>query len=230
MKLPSALPAPGTGFWRTVALFAALAPAAEAAVLVSNVDEPRRDASTIQANPSELVPLPWAAQSFTTDGQAYRLDALDAMLGELVGAPTIVAELRADTDGTAPGTVLVTLGLVGAPGSGAPALATLVPTATTTLAAGTTYWLVLGALGEGSYAWEYAEGNAFSGPGSLGSFNYSDDQGLSWIALGSDNPFKLTVQVSAVPVPGVTLLFCAGMAGLLARRRATQRAGAGSAR
>lgn len=210
---------------RTALVLVACVPAAHAAMLVSNIDQPRRSESTIQAAPSGQVTLPWAAQSFATDGQAYRLDAIDAVLGTLVGTPDIVAELRADTDGSAPGALITTLNLAG-PGipAGSPLAVALVPAAATELAANTTYWLVLGALGGGSYGWEYAQGNGFSGPGSFGNFNYSDDQGLSWTGLGSDNLFKLEVNVSAVPLPGVALLFAAAAGGLLGHPRRARRA------
>ena len=81
------------------------------------------------------------------------------------------------------------------------------------------YWLVFGAIGEGSYAWEYAEGNGFSGPGSFGNFNYSLDQGANWIAPGSENLFKIAVNVSPVPVPGAAVLFGAAVGGLLGASR-----------
>lgn len=204
---------------------ASLASTTQADVLVSNIGELRRDASTIQENPTELVSLPWAAQSFATDSNIHILDSIDTFFGTLTGDPTIVAELRADTDGTVPGALIRTLSLSGSSiTSGLPALITLAPTATTNLTVNTVYWLVLGALGEGSYTWEYAEGNNQSGPGSLGNFAYSDDQGATWANFGSDNPFKVAVNVSPVPVPAMTVLFGVGVGGLLSRRRRGQEA------
>lgn len=218
MKLTDVTALQAARFLLASLIVATFAPVLDAAVLVTNVDEPRRDASTIQADPNDVVPLPWATQSFTTDGQTYHLDSIDAVLGNLLGAPDIVAELRADTDGSSPGTLITTLSTSGTISGGLPASVAFLPSVTTELAASTTYWLVFGALGAGSYAWEYAEGNGFSGPGSIGNYNYSSDQGVAWTFLGSDNPFKIAVNASPVPVPGVALLFGAALGGLLGLR------------
>lgn len=208
-----------------VAALVCVALPSHAAVLVSNLDQPRRDESIIQANPTDVVPLPWGAQSFVTDGQAYRLDSIDVVLGQRQGDPTLVFELHADADGQTPGALITTL-VTGAPlAAGAPVATTLTPTTTTNLAAGTAYWLVAGAFGDGSYAWEYAEGNAQTGVGALGNYAYSSDQGGSWTGFGGDNPFKIAVNVSAVPLPGMAMAFGMSALGLLVRRRrATTRA------
>jgi hypothetical protein len=36
----------------------------------------------------------WAAQSFVTDGFGYRLESIEIIAGNLVGTPSIIAELR----------------------------------------------------------------------------------------------------------------------------------------
>lgn len=204
-----------------ICLSSCLAASAEAAVLVSNLDQPRRDASIIQANPTGLVPLPWGAQSFVTDGNAYHLDTITVMLGDVISDPTPVFELHADSgSSTTPGALIASLTLSGGTiDDGAPKALTLAPVGSPTLAASTTYWLVVGALGVGSFTWEYAEGNGQSGAGGLGNYAYSDDQGASWDNFGADNPFKLAVNVSAVPVPGMAVLFGGAVLGLLRRRR-----------
>ncbi|MGE0862021.1 MAG: choice-of-anchor R domain-containing protein [Gammaproteobacteria bacterium] len=217
----SRLPSTRTAGLFAVLTLAGLAPTADAAVVLSNLDQPRRSASTIQATPDDVVTLPWASQSFVTDAQAYRVDSLEVVLGARVDAPTVVAELRADAGGSAPGALIATLTLGGAViPTGSPAILALTPTATVDLAAGTTYWLVLGALDAGSYDWEYAEGNGSTGPGAFGNFAYSFDQGASWTGFGGDNPFKLAVNASPVPVPSVAVLFGIAVGGLWARRRA----------
>ena len=101
------------------------------------------------------------------------------------------------------------------------------------LAAGTTYWLVIGerhgSLDTEYLGWSYAEGNASAGPGTLGAFGYSTDGGMSWSASSFDtpNPFRLAVNVSApvtaVPESSSMLLTAIGLLALLARR-ATRRA------
>jgi hypothetical protein len=202
--------------------------------LVSNIDQPTRAASTIQQDPDLLasppVDLPWAAQSFTTDGESARLLSIEVLLGRRVGTPMVVAELRADAGAAGPGALVDTLSL-GAIGTGAPGSVDLLPSTAVTLAPATTYWLVLGALGVGSYAFEYAEGNAATGPGSLGSYGYSVDRGASWIGFGGDNPYKLRVdvartQVDAPAMPGAMALGVLSLV-LVRRRRAGDRARAG---
>ncbi len=195
-----------------------LASTSQAAILVTNLGEPRRDASTIQENPTIEVPSPWGAQSFSTDANVYRLDTIETLLGDLTEDPTIVAELRADTDGTVPGTLITTFSLTGIT-AGAPASTVLTPVGTVNLAANTIYWIVLGALGNGSYTWEFAEGNNQTGPGGFGNYAYSDDQGAVWVNFGADNPYKITINVAPIPVPAMTVLFGLGVAGLLSRRR-----------
>ena len=199
--------------------------AAHAVPLVSNIDTPTRAISTIQQDPDLLadpvVDLPWAAQSFTTDAENYTLQSIEVLLGRRVGAPTVVAELRADGGITGPGALVGTL-TPGAIDTGAPASVTLLPATTVTLAPATTYWLVLGALGVGSYGFEYAEGNAATGPGALGAYGYSTDRGASWTAFGSDNPYKLRVDVARAQVdaPAMPAAMAIGaLALVLVRRR-----------
>ncbi len=199
---------------------------AHGAVLVSNLDEPRRDATLIQQDPDlaadPQVLFPWAAQSFTTDANAYVLASIDVLLGTLVDDPTIVAELRSEDGLAAPGALITTL-TVGPISPGPATLESLMPSTTVNLAPATTYWLVLGALGVGSYTFDYAEGNGMTGPGSLASYAYSDDRGNSWTNFGADNPYKLRVNVAAtnVDAPGVLALLSTGMLALGWMRRRT---------
>lgn len=193
---------------------------AQAAVLVSNIDEPRRAASTIQQDPdltvTPPVDYPWAAQSFSTDANAYVLQSIDVVLGGRVDAPMVVAELRADDGTNAPGAFIAALDLSSIT-TGAPSDTALSPNSTVNLAPGTLYWLVMGAAGSGSYAFEYAEGNAMTGPGALGSYAYSNDRGASWTNFGSDNPYKLRVNVARTDVdaPGMQASMALGVLGML---------------
>jgi len=203
-----------------VLAFAALG--AQADILVSNLAQPERSFS-------ELTSLFWAAQSFTTDGSGHSLLSIDAMLGTsaLRGDDTdYVAELHASGPGII-GSLLTTFSFGSMP-SGAPTSISLLPTGGVTLAAGTTYWLVLGerhgSLDSEYLGWSYAQGNASTGPGSMGAFGYSNDGGASWSASTFDtpNPFRLAVNVaplSAVPEPSSMALMVLGLAALLAMRR-----------
>jgi len=202
------------------AAMALAASCAQADVLVSNLAQPERSFS-------ELSSLFWAAQSFTTDGSAHSLLSVDAMLGSGAdrGDDTeVVAELHASGPGII-GSLLTTFSFGSMP-SGAPSAISLLPDSGVTLAAGTTYWLVMGerhgSLDSEYLGWSYAEGNASTGPGSLGAFGYSTDGGMSWSASTFDtpNPFRLAVNVaSPVPEPSSVALMALGLLALLAMRR-----------
>ena len=190
--------------------------AAHAEVLVSNVDVPIRGVT-------DLSQALWAIQSFTTDGNEHVLTSIEVLAGAMMGNPTLVAELRADMAGS-PGSSLSTLSFAGF-GGGPPSLITMssMSPSPLVLSANTTYWLALGATGEGGFGWAYAEGNAQSGPGSLGYYSYSIDTGATWGAFGTDDPYSLRVNVSPVPEPASAALLLLGLAAAAMRRRAFSR-------
>jgi hypothetical protein len=177
-----------------------------AAVLVGNLDQPTR-ATTI-------VPIDqgWAAQSFATGAASEVLSAIDVLVGLRSGTPVVVAELHADSaDG--PGALLATFSVPLLP-SGTPQPVALTPDIAAVLAPFSTYWLVMGTSGAGAFGWSYAQGNASNGPGALGAYAYSPDQGASWSGFGTDNPYQLQVEVSAVPEPANAAMLALGL-GLL---------------
>lgn len=189
---------------------------AGATILVSNLDQPTRHVNVLPRDG-------WAAQSFATDGASYALSSVQVLLGNLAGAPSIVAELRTG-DASTPGATLAAFSIAGVP-IGSPAPVTLTPIGdVVTLNAGTHYWLVLGASNRsGTFTWSYAEGNAIVGPGSLGNYNYSADSGVSWTNYGSDNPFQLEVDVSPVPLPATAWLLGTGLLTLVPLTRKGRR-------
>lgn len=210
-----------------VAVMALAAAGAQADVLVSNLAQAERAFS-------ELTSQFWAAQSFVNDGSSHSLLAIDAMLGTSArrGDDTeFVAELHASGPGII-GSLLTSFSFGGTP-SGAPAAIPLLPDSGVTLAADTTYWLVVGerhgSLDTEYLSWSYAEGNATTGSGSLGTFGYSTDGGVSWSASAFDtpNPFRLAVSVGpvpAVPEPSSMVLTALSLVALLAMRRPSSRA------
>lgn len=182
-----------------------------AAVLVDNVSQPTRSVTTMDANL-------WAAQSFLTDAGAHRLEGIDILAGSRVDDPFQYAALYSAGAG-GPASLLSTFSIVVGPG--ALAVVNLLPAVQVGLAPSTAYWLVIGASGTGSLGWAYAEGNAYSGTGSFGAYAYSNDLGVSWGSLGTDNPYQMTVQVGVVPEPETYALMLAGLGaiGMVARRR-----------
>ncbi len=174
--------------------------AARADILVSNIGEPVRDTTVIE---NAL----WAAQSFVNDGSVRRLSSIRAVIGGESGSAGAFAELRR---GTTSGTIVTSFVLPGL--AGPPGARTLTPLGLTVLDPGETYWLVFGAAGPGGFGWSYAEGNSQTGPGALGPYEYSTDQGASWTNFGSDNPYLVEVNTvpGAVPEPASWALMIAG--------------------
>jgi hypothetical protein len=191
---------------------AVLAGTARADVLIDNLGEAVR-------HPAPLRSDFWYAQSFITPGGgSLQLDEVTLRLGMQIGAPDIVAELRADAAGS-PGAVLTTFG-VPALTAGPTQNETLLPAASITLAPGSTYWVLMGVSAAGGYDWSYAEGNGATGSGSFGYYTYTVDQGATWTGFGLADPMMMRVDVTALPVPepASALLLAAGL-GLVALRR-----------
>lgn len=179
-----------------------------AVVLISNMAQPTRDATKIDASL-------WAAQSFTTDADAHRLNGIDILAGRRAGDPVQFAALYSDGAG-GPDTLLSTFSI--AIGSGSLAVTTLLPAVQLLLAPSTAYWLVIGASGVGSVGWAYAEGNAYSGTGSFGAYAYSDNLGATWSAFGIENPYQMAVDVAAVPEPSAWAMLVVGLLAVSCRR------------
>ena len=78
------------------------------------------------------------------------------LIGNLAGTPGAVAELHAGSLETV-GSTLRIFNAFNVPTAG-PGIVTLTPSLPIALAANTTYWLVLGTIGSGSFVWSYAQG------------------------------------------------------------------------
>lgn len=187
-----------------------LSQVAAAEVLVSNLAQPTRDTSVL----SDQL---WAAQSFFNDGVSHTLTSIRTVVGGAAGNPAIFAELR---DGSVTGTVLTTFSLPSF--TGAFTARNFMPLSSVTLNPDGKYFFILGLAG-GSVGWSYAEGNGQVGPGVMGNFEYSENQGASWADFGFDNPYLMEVNVgSTVPEPAIWTLMILGlgMAGGALRRHA----------
>ena len=188
------------------------APCSAALILVSNIEEATRDTTSVYAAVPG-TPGQWAAQAFMTDGSSYTLSSLDTLLGNLAGTPSVVAELHAQGGAFNVGTLLTTFMVPALMPT--PSLVSLIPTGVVTLAPNTTYWIVFGVSGPGTLGWSYAEGNNQTGPGSLGAYGYSPDDGATWGPFGTDNPYQIRVlveTVAAVPEPASSFMLLAGLA------------------
>ena len=195
-----------------------VAPCSAALILVSNIEQPTRDTTGIYAAIPGTAGQ-WATQAFTTDGSSYTLSSLDTFLGNLAGSPLVVAELHAQGGLFNVGTLLTTFNVPSL--TPAPSLVSLTPTSAVTLAPNTTYWIVFGVVGSGRLGWSYAEGNNETGPGSLGAYGYSPDDGATWGSFGTENPYQIRIlveAVGAVPEPASSLMLLAGLAVTCGRR------------
>lgn len=185
-------------------------------VLVSNVTEPVRSFNTID---SAL----WAAQSFETDGQAYALTSVRALVGNELSTSGAFVELRSSTPigtmETSPAGLVATLSLPDL--TGPRALRSFLPPTPIGLEPNTRYHLLFGASGPGSYEWSYAEGNGQMGPGTIAQFQYSFDGGGLWSIFASENPFH--VEVRALPEPSLGVLVASSLVAIASLRRARGR-------
>ena len=78
---------------------------------------------------------------------------------------------------------------------GAPSDRTFIPDGPVTLSPLTKYWFVLGSSNGGTFDWFYADTNNMTGPGILDNYNYSPDNGATWVDFGNNFPFFLEVRV-----------------------------------
>jgi hypothetical protein len=182
-----------------------------ASVLVSNIGEDTRALTSVS---NDL----WAAQSFVTDNVSYVLNGIETILGNATTPLGAVAELRADEGVDALGSTLTTFSFTA--GAGTPTVTGLTPASSVLLQPNRTYWLVIGAT-EGTLDWAYAEGNATTGPGTLAAYAYSDNQGVLWPGsqMNIENPYQVSIQVTAVPEPSHFALMLAGLAATFGVRR-----------
>ena len=182
---------------------------AEAGVIVDNLSQTPVGNGQVGAGQFE-------GQEFNTGSQGYTLTSIVANVGGISGSLTLTAELVADNGNTpAGGTVLTTFSV---PTIGTSfANKTFDPTTSgVTLAANTNYWFLLSyTSGSGTFGWNYAGTQTASGPGSLGNYATSFNNGASWVInnFGPGTPDLIQVNGNAVPEPST--LSMAGVAGLI---------------
>jgi len=161
------------------------------------------------------------AQEFNPGSISYTLTSIQAQVGGLSGTLAMGAELVQDNGNTpAGGNVLTTFSFstVGVSFENN----TFIPTTSgVVLNANTDYWFVLNySAGSGTYDWNYAGVQTAAGPGSLGHYGTSFDNGSTWVIdnFGPGTPNLLQVN-GTVPEPATLSLAGLGLAALIAARR-----------
>ncbi|MFO0954147.1 MAG: choice-of-anchor R domain-containing protein [Isosphaeraceae bacterium] len=157
--------------------------------------------------PEGNVSLPYVGQKFTTDGNAYTLSSVRAILGD--NTPISVnMRIYSDNAGT-PGSSLFDLGGQSATLSAA---TTWTAPGAFTLSANTTYWAVAF---NASNTWRITSSTTNTGTGTFGDVAFGND-GTTWLNFANSRTLVEIngVAVAAVPEPGPAAL--AGLAGSLA--------------
>jgi hypothetical protein len=158
----------------------------------------------------------WYASSFMTDGYSYTLQSVAFLMAMTSSSGAAQAAIFTDVSDQ-PGSQV---GALISPGSYSNALASTSFTASgITLAANTTYWVVLSA-SSGNFNWAWTDSNIGSGVGFTHTWSGSDDAGSSWLTF-HDSPQIMQVDANAIPEPAALWLFGIGLAGmrLVERRR-----------
>jgi hypothetical protein len=196
-----------------VVLTRAAAPAVQGQVILSN------NLSATTAGTETASGTTWLTASFGTGSTSYTLNSVTLLLANTTAGQ---ASLSLYSDGTLePGTALGTLT---APASYSGALAnTTFAASGLTLAANTTYWVVLRAT-SGAIDWAWTSDNTGTGVGFQHTWGSSDDAGSTWFTFDTF-PTQFSITATPVPEPGSLALVGVGAVGLLLRRRRRTRLG-----
>jgi len=164
----------------------------------------------------------WLANQFKTDGSTYDVNSVVLNLSAVTGVGgTINVDIYTDASGK-PGS---SLGTLTNPGSFVVGSNTFTASAIPTLAASSSFWVVLYSGNNGGVNW-LQTGSTPTGVGSSTNTNRSTNGGLSWLGVVSGTPYMMTVNATATVVPeidpasfGSALSLVLGSLTLLERRR-----------
>ncbi len=190
----------------------------QADLVVGNLDRPIRSATPIASLEY------WAAQSFSTGGDEFQLNSIEAMVGNGDSSPAVIAELRrsdinGEIDATAGGLLTTFL----SPDMSGPAAARMfLPNDNITLSSTDRYWFMLGSGNAGTFALSYAQDGITTGPGILSTFAFSNNGGAAWTYSTESELYMIQVNGTAIPEPSSLVLASAVALTTLLRRRRRQ--------
>jgi hypothetical protein len=197
-----------------------LAAALAAALPAAHADTPLFDNLAASRDGNDpLLSFGPLADSFSTGAQAgLVLTQVTALLKS--GSADVVGDLRLSlhADSAAgPGALLATLGTLSsaAVSTGDFAAYTFKPASAVPLAAQTTYWVQLEAVGANAVLWSWSQD--LGGTGVAGGSNYNAVLGVS--PNSAFGPYQMAVAVQAVPEPASAALLLGGLAAVAMRRR-----------
>lgn len=129
--------------------------------------------------------------SFTTDASPHTLNSITLLLAN-TSAGTTALDLNAN-GGLEPGALVATL--TSPAGYSATPAATIFTASGVTLAANTTYWIVLRPI-SGQFEWAWTASDSGSGVGFVHTWGITDDAGQSWWTYDTyQTQFSVTVDV-----------------------------------
>jgi hypothetical protein len=182
-------------------------------VLTNNLSEPLQSVDALSTSY-------WHGISFTTDNNGYTLDTVTLFM-ELGGGTSSIADvgtlavgdipevdLYSDSGGS-PGSLLAVLAAIGTPSNSLQDVD--FAGGGNTLAANSTYWIVLRAL-SGNVSWGYAATNNGSGIGFTDDIGSSNDSGATWFTEVGDYPDQAEVTADLIGTPEPSTLLLTGAA------------------
>lgn len=191
-----------------IAGFAALATAAPVHADTLSDNTSAASAGTVSVDATRLV-----AASFASGTTSGSVTLTATLLGSTASGSATLSLYGSDASGLIPDAALAQFSAVSSSDG-----SLVFSLSGVTLAADTSYWLVL-SNADGSSNWSWTEESTGSGTGYTGIWADSDDGGETWFSNSALYPQQFSVVATAVPEPSTTVLLLCAVPVLAAARR-----------